>query len=69
MLGGLAGIVALLVMGAFDHVWYNYRIYMLFWSVMGLVTAQIRVAEAEAERESGWVDDERTQGEIVLHFR
>lgn len=69
VLGGLAGIVALLVMGAFDHVWYNYRIYMLFWSVMGLVTAQIRVARAEAERESGWVDDERTQGEIVLHFR
>ena len=69
VLGSLAGIVALLIMGAFDHIWYNYRIYMLFWSVMGLVTAQIRVGEYKAERESGWVDDERTQGEIVLHFR
>ncbi len=69
VLGGVAGIVALLIMGAFDHIWYNYRIYMLFWSVAGLVTAQIRVGEYETERATTWVDDERTQGEIVLRFR
>lgn len=68
VLGGLAGIAALLIMGAFDHIWYNYRIYMLFWTVAGLVTAQIRVGDNDTERAANRVDDERTQGEIVLHF-
>lgn len=68
VLGGLAGIAALLIMGAFDHIWYNYRIYMLFWTVAGLVTAQIRIGENDAERATNRVDDERTQGEIVLRF-
>lgn len=69
VLGGVAGVVALLIMGAFDHIWYNYRIYMLFWTMVGLVVAQIRVGENEAERAASWVDDERTQGELVIHFR
>ena len=69
VLGGVAGIAALLIMGAFDHVWYNYRIYMLFWTLAGLVTAQIRVGENDAERATNRVDDERTQGELILRFQ
>ena len=68
VLGGLTGIAALLVMGFFDDVWYNYSIYMLFWTVMGLVSAQIRVGEQQTERAYNPVEDERTQGEIVLRF-
>ena len=66
--GGVAGIVALLVMGCFDEVWYNYRIYMLFWALAGLVTAQIRVGERQTERAHNPVEDDRTQGEVVFHF-
>lgn len=69
VLGGVAGIVALLVMGIFDDVWYNYRIYMLFWVLMGLVTAQVRIAERETERANNPISDVRTQGEIVFHFQ
>ena len=68
VLAGIAGIAALLVMGLFDDVWYNYRIYMLFWTVMGLVTAQLRVGENDEERAYNPVDNDRTQSELVLRF-
>lgn len=68
IIGCVAGIVALLVMGVFDEIWYNYRIYLLFWVLMGLGKAQMRVGNAESERALGPVDDERSQGELVLHF-
>ncbi len=68
VLAGVAGIAAMLVMGLFDDIWYNYRIYMLFWTVMGLVTAQLRVGESDEEREYNPVDHDRTQSELVLRF-
>jgi hypothetical protein len=55
-------------MGLFDDVWYNYRIYMLFWTVMGLVTAQLRVGESDEERAYTPLDSDRTQCELVLRF-
>lgn len=68
VLAGIAGVAALLMMGLFDDVWYNYRIYMLFWTVMGLVTAQLRVGENDEERAYTPVDHDRTQSELVLRF-
>jgi O-antigen ligase len=68
VLGGLCGILALLVMGLFDDIFYNYRIFFLFWTVMGLVVAQLRIGEETSERAYNPVDDERTQGEIVFRF-
>ncbi len=68
VLASVSGVVALLIMGAFDYVWYNYRIYMLFWALMGLGTAQVRIGERETERAHTPLDDERTQGEVVLRF-
>lgn len=38
-LGILCGIFAFLVQGMTDYVWYNYRIYLLFWLVAGLLVA------------------------------
>ena len=47
---------------------YNYRIFFMFWAVMGLVTAQLRVGEQQSERSYNPVDDERTQGEVTFRF-
>jgi hypothetical protein len=68
VLGGVMGIVALLIMGLFDDVFYNYRIFFMFWTVMGLVTAQLRIGERQSERAYNPVDDERTQGEVTFRF-
>ena len=36
------GVLALLVQGLTDNVWYNYRIVLLFWLLMGLVVGMGR---------------------------
>lgn len=41
---GFAGIVAILAQGMTDYVWYNYRIYLIFWLVLGLTVASRRSA-------------------------
>ncbi|MBE6660002.1 MAG: hypothetical protein E7605_01180 [Ruminococcaceae bacterium] len=68
VLGGVMGVFALLIMGLFDDIFYNYRIFFMFWTVMGLVTAQLRVGERQSERSYNPVDDERTQGEVTFRF-
>ncbi|MBQ7337791.1 MAG: O-antigen ligase family protein [Clostridia bacterium] len=50
VLGGLCGILSLLLMGMTDHIFYNYRIFLLFWLLIGVVVAQIRVGRAEIAR-------------------
>lgn len=69
VLGGVAGVLALLVMGLFDDIFYNYRIFFLFWTLMGLVVAQLRIGEETSERAYNPVDNEKTQGEILFRFR
>ncbi len=48
-LGIFSGILAFLVQGLTDYVWYNYRIFLLFWMLLGLSLAHIRTAKATEE--------------------
>ena len=38
---GLCGIVAALVMGLADNIWYNYRVFFGFWALIALTVAYI----------------------------
>lgn len=40
----LAGLLGLLLQGAFDYIWYNYRVFLLFWMVIGIGLAARRLA-------------------------
>lgn len=42
VIGPLTGIISVLVQGMTDYSWYNYRLYLMFWLVAGLVVAYIR---------------------------
>jgi len=44
---GFSGIVGFLVMGMADYVWYNSRIFLLFWMILGLTSAAIRTGARE----------------------
>lgn len=35
----MSGILAVLVHGIFDYVWYNYRVFFMFWVVVGVLCA------------------------------
>ncbi len=42
----LAGIFAVLVQGMTDYAWYNYRLYLMFWLMVGLASAYVRVGRS-----------------------
>lgn len=46
-------VVGALVVGMFDYIWYNNRIFFMFWTVMALGCAYIRTAVSESERKQG----------------
>ena len=39
----MCGILAVLAQGLTDYIWYNYRVYLIFWMIIGLTTAVRRV--------------------------
>lgn len=43
-------VIGALVVGMFDYIWYNFRIFFMFWIVMALCCAYIRFAANETER-------------------
>ena len=50
-MGIFCGAAALLIQGLTDYVWYNYRIFLLFWIVVGLGVAHVYTAK-DTEEES-----------------
>lgn len=49
---GLSGIVGALVVGATDYIWSDYRVFLIFWIMMGLTMALVRINENENEKEN-----------------
>ncbi len=47
--GGFAG---LLLQGMTDHLWFDYRMVLFFWCLIGIGMATVRVAEQKGERET-----------------
>ena len=46
----LMSIFAMLIMGLFDYVWYNYTVFFAFWLVMAISVTAVSVGNREAER-------------------
>ena len=48
LLAGLfCGIIAVLAQGMTDYIWYNYRVFLMFWIVIGLTAALGRMIRRE----------------------
>lgn len=58
-----AGVGAFLLQGMTDYVWYNYRITLLFWMILGLASALYRSGCRE------WGEDRENIGEYKLKGR
>ena len=44
--GPLCGLFAVLIQGLTDHSWYNYRVYLMFWLMIGLIPAFVKSTHA-----------------------
>ena len=47
---GYSGIAGALVMGLTDYIWYNYRVFLIFWAIMALTIALVRVNDNESAK-------------------
>ena len=45
----LCGITAALAQGLTDYIWYNYRVFFIFWAVIGLTAALRRCDTLETD--------------------
>lgn len=50
VVAGLASVIAVLIMGLTDYVWYNHRVFLMFWMVIAIVNAYIRAGNEESRR-------------------
>lgn len=48
-----SAVLGALVIGMFDYVWYSYRIFFMFWIMIGLCCAYVRFGEREMQRVRG----------------
>ncbi len=63
----LCGIIAVLAQGMTDYIWYNYRLYLMFWLMCGLASSYIRSGRSMLETESEVnTDTDRGECEIML---
>ncbi len=46
----ICSVLSTLLFGVFDYVWYSYRIFFLFWAVIAIACACVRVGKNEARR-------------------
>ena len=65
---GLCGVLAFLLMGMTDHVWYNYRMFFLFWIVVGLTSAQMRIGCDAIASAAPIARNTKTSGEMTLYL-
>lgn len=64
-------IMGMLVMGLFDYIWYNYRIFFMFWAIMGISVASIRFGNRETEKKKYFTssDDYKSSVDIEIADR
>jgi hypothetical protein len=43
----LAGAISLLTAGFFDYTWYNFRVFFIFWALLGIACAAVNIHETE----------------------
>ena len=55
-------------MGLFDFIWYNYRVFFLFWAILGLACACIRVGRTEENRHAYVASNEINTATMDLEF-
>ncbi len=55
--GALCGVLAALVQGMTDYIWYNYRVFFIFWIVIGIVSAARRIDKAARAKKVVFSED------------
>ena len=61
-------VCALLIMGMFDYVWYNSRIFFIFWAALALGIACIRIGKRQISKAEIYVDFHDSSSSVDLQM-
>ena len=64
----LIGVLAMLIIGTFDFVWYNNAVYFMFWCVLALGIACTRIGKRESLRDGYVSDSDERSSSINLYI-
>ena len=68
VIAALCAFTAILIMGIFDFVWYNYRVFFLFWVVLAMACAGTRIGYAEQRRHRYVVGSDQNQATVDINL-
>jgi putative inorganic carbon (HCO3(-)) transporter len=63
---GFSAVVGALVIGMTDYIWYNNRLFFLFWAVLALTVASVRAGEEERKKATPYYENSDTQADLDL---
>lgn len=49
-IAAFTSVISALIMGLFDYIWYSYRIFFLFWVIVAISNAYIRIGDRDMSR-------------------
>ena len=61
-------VIAMLIMGMFDYVWYNYRIFFMFWVVLAIGVCTMKIGTKELRRRNLSRDPDASSASIDIEF-
>lgn len=65
---GFAGIVGAAVSGLTDHIWYNYRVFLIFWIVLALTMSFVKIDQKERLKENAGSASNIRSADIDIYF-
>lgn len=66
IISAFCAVISVLIMGLFDYVWFNYRIFYMFWILMAITVAYVKICDFEGRRKSIYYDNEIERASIDI---
>ncbi len=66
---GFCGIIAALIQGCAEYIWYNYRVFFIFWVIIGIVCAYRRIGFDGEKPETRQYDENSAELDMKLSRR
>ena len=67
-ISAFVAVMSMLIMGMFDYVWYNYRMFFMFWVVLALGVCAMKIGNKEIKRKNIVLDTDMSSAAIDIEF-
>jgi len=62
-----SSLISALIMGMFDYIWYNYRVFFTFWIIIAMASSYFRIKDDEEQRKRVVFDTNKFSAEAEIN--